>query len=72
MAWQGVRVLICYLATTGARKADVAIDSGVVWGKRAELFGCRLVPVVAPVDGTALGGFFADFYQLSKEKSFQF
>ena len=34
LAWQGVRVLICYAATTGGRKADVALGAGVVWGMR--------------------------------------
>jgi hypothetical protein len=34
LAWLGVRVLICYLSITGARKADVALDPGVVFGLR--------------------------------------
>ncbi len=34
LAWQGVRVLICYLATTEARKADVALDPNAIFGMR--------------------------------------
>ena len=34
VAWQGVRVLICLLASTGGRKADVALDDGVQFGMR--------------------------------------
>jgi hypothetical protein len=32
--WLGVVALICYLASTGARKADVAIENDVTWGPR--------------------------------------
>ena len=34
LPWQGVRTWICYHASTGSRKADVALDDGVKWGLR--------------------------------------
>ena len=34
LAWLGVRVFICYMAITGARKADVALDAGITFGLR--------------------------------------
>ena len=34
LQWQGIRCLIAYFASTGARKADVALDAGVTFGLR--------------------------------------
>ena len=34
LGWQGIRCLIAYFASTGARKADVALDVGVTFGLR--------------------------------------